>query len=53
METKKRNTRKMDMLIAVEKIVGMAKDSNLDAEFYRKAAGPVKFLSEKMEQSET
>ncbi len=49
METKKRNTRKMDMLAAVEKIVGMAKDSNLDAEFYRKAAGPVKFLSEKME----
>ena len=49
METKKRNTRKMDMLTAVEKIVGMAKDSNLDAEFYRKAAGPVKFLSEKME----
>lgn len=49
METKKRNTRKMDMLAAVEKIVGMAKNSNLDAEFYRKAAGPVKFLSEKME----
>ena len=37
------------MLAAVEKIVGMAKDSNLDAEFYRKAAGSVKFLSEKME----
>ena len=49
METKKRTTQKMDMLAAVEKIVGMAKDSNLDAEFFRKAAGPLKFLSEKME----
>ena len=35
----------MDMLTAVEKIVGMAKDSNLDAEFYRKQIA--------MEQSET
>ncbi len=45
METKKRNTRKMDMLAAVEKIVGMAKDSNLDADFFRKQIA--------MEQSET
>ena len=49
METKKRTTRKMDLLTAVEKIVELSKGSHLDAEFFKKAARPLKFISEKME----
>ena len=38
MEEKKTITRqKMDLLMAVEKIVDLAKDSQLSKEFYRKA----------------
>ena len=49
METKKRTTRKMDLLTAVEKVVELSKGSHLDAEFFKKAASPLKFISEKME----
>ena len=49
METKKQNTRKMDLLSAVEQIVELAKGSHLEREFYTMAARPLKYLSEKME----
>jgi len=47
METKKRKT--MDLLTAVEKVVELAKGSHLDTEFFKKAAQPLKHLSEKLE----
>ena len=34
METKKRTTRKMDLLTAVEQVVELSKGSHLDAEFF-------------------
>ena len=49
METKKRTTRKMDLLTAVEQVVELSKGSHLDAEFFKKAAKPLKVISEKME----
>ena len=49
METKKRTTRKMDLLTAVEQVVELSKGSHLDADFFKKAAKPLKFISEKME----
>lgn len=49
METKKKTTRKMDLLTAVEQIVDLSKNSHLDAEFFKKAARPIKHLSEKLE----
>jgi DNA polymerase III delta prime subunit len=49
METKKRTAHKMDLLSAVEKVVELSKGSHLDAEFFKKAARPLKFISEKME----
>ena len=48
METKKRTAHKMDLLSAVEKVVELSKGSHLDAEFFKKAARPLKFISEKM-----
>ena len=38
----------MDLLTAVEQIVDKAKGSGLSSEFYRKAARPIKYVSEKM-----
>ena len=49
METKKRTTRTLDLLSAVEKIVELSKESHLDAEFFKKAARPLKYLSDKLE----
>ena len=49
METKKRTTRKLDLLTAVEQVVELSKESHLDEEFFKKAAKPLKFISEKME----
>ena len=49
METKKKTSKKMDLLSAVEKIVELSKDSHLEAEFFKKAAKPLKYLSDKME----
>jgi len=49
METKKKTTRKMDSLTAVEQIVELSKGSHLDADFFKKAAKPLKYLSEKMD----
>ena len=49
METKKRTTRKLDLLTAVEQVVELSKDSHLDEEFFNKAAKPLKFISEKLE----
>ena len=51
METKKRTTRKMDLLTAVEQIVELSKGSHLDADFYKKAARPIKHLAQRMELS--
>ena len=50
METseKRRTNRSMDLLTAVEQIVDKAKGSGLSSEFYRKAARPIKYVSEKM-----
>lgn len=49
METKKRTTKKLDLLTAVEKIVELSKGSHLDAEFFKKAARPIKYLAERLE----
>ncbi|MBR4147363.1 MAG: ATP-binding protein [Bacteroidales bacterium] len=49
METKKRTTHKLDLLTAVEQVVELSKESHLDEEFFKKAAKPLKFISEKME----
>lgn len=50
MEEKKTKTRqKMDLLMAVEKIVDLAKDSQLSKEFYRKADKYIKYVSTKLE----
>ena len=49
METKKTAKTRMDLLTAVEKIVGLSKGSQLNTEFYRKAARPIKYLKDKME----
>ena len=51
MEAKKRTTRKMDLLTAVEQIVELSKGSHLDADFYKKAARPIKHLAQRMELS--
>ena len=49
METKKKTSWKMDLLTAVEQVVELSKGSHLDAEFFKKAAKPLKVISEKME----
>lgn len=49
MEAKKRNTRKMDLLTAVEQVVELSKGSHLNDEFYKNASKPLKLISEKME----
>ncbi len=49
MEPKKKTTKKMDLLTAVEKIVELSRDSKLEPEFFKKAARPIKLLSERME----
>ena len=49
MESEKKTTKKIDMLTAVEKIVDLSKGSQLNTEFYRKAARPIKYLMDKME----
>lgn len=49
MEVKKNNTRKMDLLKAVEQIVELSKGSHLDKEFFKKAAKPLKYVADKME----
>lgn len=47
METKKRSVRKLDMLSAVEQVVELSAGTLLDAEFFKKAARPLKYISEK------
>jgi AAA+ superfamily predicted ATPase len=49
METKKRTTHKMDLLSAVEKVVELSKGSHLEADFFKKAARPIKFIADKLE----
>lgn len=49
METKKRNTKKMNLLTAVEQVVELSKGSHLDDDFFKKAAKPLKYISEKLE----
>ena len=47
METKQ--TKKMDLLMAIEQIVEKAKDSQLSKEFYRKADKYIKYVSDKLD----
>ena len=49
METKKSKKKGMDLLTAVEQVVEFSKGSHLNEEFFKKAAKPLKFISEKME----
>ena len=49
MEPEKKTTKKIDLLTAVEKIVDLSKGSQLNTEFYRKAARSIKYLMDKME----
>ena len=49
METKKRSVRKLDMLSAVEQVVELSIGSQLDADFFKKAARPLKYIAEKQE----
>lgn len=50
MEDKKtRTTKKIDLLMAVEKIVELASESQLSKEFYRKADKYIKYVSAKLE----
>lgn len=49
METKKKSAQKMDLLSAVEKIVDLSKGSHLDADFYKKAARPLNYISKKLD----
>lgn len=49
MKTKKRNTKKLDLLTAVEQVVELSKGSHLDDDFFKKAAKPLKYISEKLE----
>ena len=49
METKKKKNYKMDLLTAVEQVVELSRGSHLDDEFFKKAAQPLKYISEKQE----
>ena len=49
METKKRTTRKMDLLTAVEQVVELSRKSHLNDEFFKNAARPLKFIADKLE----
>jgi len=49
MEAKKRTTRKLDLLTAVEQVVELSKGSHIDAEFFKKAARPLKHIADKLE----
>ena len=49
METKKRTTRKLDLLTAVEHVVELSKKSHLDDEFFKKASRPLKFIADKLD----
>ena len=48
-EKKTRTTKKIDLLMAVEKIVELAKKSQLNKEFYRKADKYTKYVSDKLD----
>ena len=49
MEAKKRNTKKLDLLTAVEQVVELSKKSHLNDEFFKNAARPLKFIADKLE----
>ena len=44
----RKETKKMDLLMAIEQIVEKAKDSQLSKEFFRKASKYIKYVSEKL-----
>ena len=48
-EKKTKTTKQMDLLMAVEKIVELVKDSQLSKEFYRKADKYIKYVSAKLD----
>ena len=45
----RKETKKMDLLTAIEQIVEKAKDSQLSKEFYRKASRYIKYVSDKLD----
>ena len=45
----RKETKKMDLLMAIEQIVEKAKDSQLSKEFFRKADKYIKYVSGKLE----
>ena len=45
----RKDTKKMDLLTAIEQIVEKAKDSQLSKEFYRKANKYIKYVSDKLD----
>ena len=45
----RKETKKMDLLTAIEQIVEKAKDSQLSKEFYRKANKYIKYVSDKLD----
>lgn len=49
MKTNKATSEKMDLLLAIEQIVEQAKDSSLDNDFFKKAAKPIKYVSDKLD----
>ena len=49
METKKKTTRKLDLLTAVEQVIELSKGSHLDVDFFKKAARPLKYLADRLE----
>jgi hypothetical protein len=49
METKKKTSRKLDLLTAVEQVIELSKGSHLDVDFFKKAARPLKYLADRLE----
>ena len=49
METKKKTTRKFDLLTAIEHVIELSKGSHLDVDFFKKAARPLKYLADRLD----
>ncbi|MBR4840487.1 MAG: AAA family ATPase, partial [Paludibacteraceae bacterium] len=49
METKKKTKEEMNLITAVEQVVKLSKETHLSEEIFKKAAKPLKYISEKQE----
>ena len=49
----RKQKKQMDLLTAIEQIVEKAKDSKLSPEFYRKASRYIKYVSDKLDLTNT